>query len=126
VPGDQPIPVAWAGNVPFLDDPGQTAFPDATVRKLPPDGIVIETVGPRPYTGTDDFPSLALPLRLSDGFFVSDEYEGQPAPNVSLYVIDSRIDGGVLNVLVWFGRNKPTAGMTAEANDALSTLSIGR
>jgi hypothetical protein len=126
VPGDRPIPVAWAGNVPFVDDPGVSEFPDSTVRKLPPNGVVIETVGPRPYSGSADFPRLSLPLKLSDGYFHGDGYEGQPAPNVSVYFIDARIGDEVLNASIWFGRNEPTPAMLAEANSALATLSIAR
>jgi hypothetical protein len=119
-----PIPVAWAANVPFLDDPAKTWSPDATVRELPPDGIVIVAVGPRPCTVCAAFPSLTLPLKLSDGFFLSDDYEGQRAPNVSFEEIDTWIGADVLNVSVWQGRNEPTAGMASEANGELATLSI--
>jgi hypothetical protein len=112
--------------VPFVDDPADRAFPDATVRKLPPDGIVIEATGPRPYAGDADFPRLSLPLKLSDGHFVARDYEGQPAPNVSADFIDGWIDGDVLNVSVWLGRNEPTPGMIGQANNALAGLAISR
>ena len=124
LPGGPPIPVAWDANTPFVDDPATHEFPDATVRRLPPDGIAIAAVGPRPYTGEADFPTLRLPLRLSDGHFVADDYEGQPAPDVSSYFIDGWLDGQIVNVVVRFGRTDPTPEMLAQADDALARFSI--
>jgi hypothetical protein len=123
-PDNSPIPVAWEGNTPFLDDPAAHEFPDATVRRLPADGIAIAAVGPRPYTAEADFPTLRLPLELSDGHFVAHDYEGQPAPDVSADFIAGWLGGQALNVIVWFGTSDPTPVMRGQASDALARLSI--
>jgi hypothetical protein len=125
-PGATPVPIAWGANAPFLDDPAEADFPDATVRDLPPDGIVLEVVGPRPYSGEADFPHLSLPLELSDGYCVSDGYEGQPAPSVSACFIDAWINDGLVNITAWLGSNRATSQMIAAANLTLGTLAIDR
>jgi hypothetical protein len=125
-PGEAPIPIAWTGNRPFVDDPAESEFPDRTVRQLSPDAIVLTIVGPRPYSGEADFPHLPLPLTLSEGYFHGEGWEGQPAPNVSAYFLDAWIGDGVVNVTAWFGRNDPTPQMLRDANAALATLSVAR
>ena len=124
-PGEKHVPVAWASNVPFADDPADRAFPDRTVSGLSADGIVVEAVGPWLYTGKEDVPTVDFPLRVSDLYCVANEYEGQPAPNVSFCNIAARLRSGeIFNAYVYFGRNEPTPEMTAQANDVLATLSL--
>lgn len=120
------IPTAWASNVPFVDDPADRAFPDSTVKSLPADGVVIEAVGPWLYTGDEDVPRLDLPLRLSDLDCLADDFEGQPAPNVSFCHVAARLDAEIFNAYVFFGRNEPTPEMTEQANDVLATLAFSR
>jgi hypothetical protein len=115
--------VAWAANIPFKTEE-LSGFPDNTVRAMPPDGIVIVVVGPRDYTGGENFPHLNSPIQLSDGFFTADNYEGQPAANVSRYVIDGFVGGKLVNVLVWLGATQPTPAMIKSANDELGRLGI--
>jgi hypothetical protein len=117
-------PVAWAANVRFDPADDNELDPVATIRSLPPDGIVIVASGPRPYTGEYHFPRLDFPLVLADGYFSPDQYEGQPATDVSLVLLDTWVGGELLNVYVWFGRNQPTARMRADANRTLATLSV--
>jgi hypothetical protein len=120
---DPPVPVAWAGNLPFIhDSPDQDPHPDVTVQSLPRDGIVIEVVGPRPYSGDRDLPRLALPLRLADGSLE----RGEPVPDVSLYTLERLVGGDLLTVSIWLGCAKPSAELIAEANRVLATLSIER
>jgi hypothetical protein len=120
------IPVAWASNVPFVDDPADRPFPDRTVKGLSADGVVVEAVGPWLYTGDEDVPRIDFPLTLSDLYCLANGYEGQPAPNVSFCHIATRVAAEILNAYVYFGRNEPTPEMTAEANDVLATLSVSR
>lgn len=120
------LPVAWAANMPFTDDPAKSGWPDRTIRELPAGGIVLEAVGPWGYTGEEDVPTFGFPLTLADGYCLANGYEGQPAPNVSFCAIVTRIDAEIMNAYVYFGRNEPTPEMKAEANEVLATLSISR
>jgi len=118
------LPTAWAANGPFEPEKRWGGFPDNTIADLPPNGIVITAVQPRLYEGGENIPSLRLPLRVEDGWFNSDQYEGQPAPHVSNYVLDTYVDGRVLNVMVWMGRNDPAEEMISAANEELSRLCV--
>jgi hypothetical protein len=123
-PQGEALAVAWAANVPFVDDRAESAWPDPTIRTLPAKGIVLEAVGPWLYTGDEDVPPLKVPLTLADGYCLADGYEGQPAPNVSFCAIAARIGGKVMNAYAYFGRNEPTSEMKADANEMLATLAI--
>jgi len=124
-PGGLHVPVAWASNVPFVDDPADRPFPDRTVEGLSADGIVVEAVGPWVYTGDETVPTVDFPLRVSDLYCDADGYEGQPAPNVSSCNLAARLPSGeIFNARVFFGRNEPTPEMTAQANDVLATLAV--
>ncbi len=124
-PGGLHVPVAWASNVPFVDDPADRPFPDRTVEGLSADGIVVEAVGPWVYTGDETVPTVDFPLRVSDLYCDADGYEGQPAPNVSSCNLAARLRSGeIFNARVFFGRNEPTPEMTAQANDVLATLAV--
>lgn len=118
------LPVAWAANVLFRAEDSFVGFPDNTIRSLAPDAIVITAVGPRRYTGDVAFPQLKLPLNLADGRFLAREYEGQPAPNVSMFLIEGKVGDQLLNVTVWMGTSEPSERMIEAANAELSRLSI--
>lgn len=116
---------AWAANVPFAAEDPTTGFPENTLRCLPPEGLVLVAVGPRPYAGDVDFPHLPMPVTLKDGYFISDDYQSQPAPNVSRYLIESAIrDGHVINIYVWAGNKVPSGRMIGAANRELARLRI--
>lgn len=100
-PQEEAWPAAWAANVPLRDDPSRSGLPNRTVRTLPPGGIVIAVVGPRPYTGEEEFPARAFPLRVSDGFCTHRYYEGRPAPDVSVCYLDTWVGERLLNVTDW-------------------------
>jgi hypothetical protein len=125
-PREPQVPIAWASNVAFLDDPSHAPFPDRTIRELPPDGIVLEAVGPWVYTGDEAMPSAEFPLSLSDLYCLADHYEGQPAPNVSFCNLAAHVgeSASIFNAYVYFGRNGPTPEMRSAANDVLATLSL--
>ncbi|MBA3432115.1 MAG: hypothetical protein H0U16_11635 [Actinobacteria bacterium] len=118
-------PAAWAANVAFQPEEDYSAFPDNTVRNLPSDGIVIVAVGPRVYFGGEKFPHFDFPIALSEALrFNPDQYEGQPASDVSNYVIDGWVDDKLLNLMVWMGTTDPDASMEQSADDQLSRLCI--
>ncbi|MEX2274339.1 MAG: hypothetical protein WEA10_02075 [Actinomycetota bacterium] len=118
------LSVAWAANVPFVSASDTSGFPTATVRALPPDGIVITAVEPRAYSGSEKFSQLQQPLALSQGTCTSTNYEGQPSDNVSRCLIDVMMKGELLNVAVWFGVNNPSEDKIDAANQELERLEI--
>jgi hypothetical protein len=119
------LDLAWAANVPFEPQDAQTDWPNATLRDLPPDGIVIVVVGPWTYTGSEQLPDLKLPVRLTDLYFNGDNWEGQPAPNVSRYQIAAHINAQkIVNVYVWMGRVDPTPAMKTAAEEELARLTL--
>ena len=127
-PQEEQWPAAWAANVPFRDDPQRSGLPDETVRSLPPGGILMTVVGPRPYAGGEEFPARAFPLRLSDGLCTHRYYEGQPAPHVSVCYLDTWVGDRLLNVTVWLGRaavsEKPSEELHSETDEELARLQI--
>jgi hypothetical protein len=122
--GQEALPVSWAANVPFVSESDPSGFPTKTIRILQPDGIVMTAIGPRPYTGGENLPPLRQPLDLSQGVCSHDNYEGQPADNVSKCRIDTMVGDELLNLTVWFGSNRPTDAMVAEANEELGRLIV--
>jgi hypothetical protein len=116
------LPIVWAANAPFSPDESTYGFPTNTVRDLPADGIVITVVGPREYTADTDLPPATFPLTISQGFCSYDQYETQPAPNVSKCLVDTMVGDELLNVAVWFGTNRPSDDMYEEANAELARL----
>ena len=125
--GDAPLPVAFAANVPF--QPPDISSPDipptATLKSLPANGIVIAVGGPWAYTGDETPPRLQFPLQLSQLYFLSNNYEGQPAPSVSTYEISGLVDSTQnVEVFVWMGTNHPTQDMIKAANEELDQLQM--
>ncbi len=114
----------WAANIPFQSEELFTGFPDNTLRGLPSNGVVIVAAGPRSYTGSEQFPHLDFPIKLSDGYFVSDNYDGQPAPNVSMYTIDTWVGNKLLNLSVWIGSPHPDDSLVNTANEELARLHV--
>lgn len=123
-PAGQKLSVAWAANVPFASEHDYSGFPSDTIRALPQDGIVLTAIGPRSYTGGETFPEMREPLDLSQGSCAWDQYEGQPAPNVSKCLIDTMVGNRLFNVMVWFGSIDPSEEMIAQANQQLSHVTI--
>ncbi len=118
------LPIVWAANVPFAAEEFTTGFPTNTVKTLPPEGIVITVIGPREYTGGEFFPPAEFPLEVSDGFCNFEEYEGQPAPNVSMCLIDTMVGDQLLNITVWFGTTSPSESDYSAANEQLARLVV--
>jgi hypothetical protein len=120
---DREVPVIWAANTPFTEGSAGAEFPQQTLATLPEDGVAVEVVGQPPPVGASR-PLLSTPLRLSDGYFLAEAYEGQPAAHVSTQIIEARLEGHALYVQVFFGRNQPTAAMRARADDVLASLTV--
>jgi hypothetical protein len=122
-PPQEQVPALYVANVTWPDR-GQNFADPATLelfKGLPPQGIVI-AASATSSGGGEEF--LRRPIRLSDGRFLADSYEGQPAPHVSTQTISGRLGEWTLIVQVYFGRNDPTDEMRAEANHVLATLEV--
>ncbi|HEV3479263.1 MAG TPA: hypothetical protein VG144_07420, partial [Gaiellaceae bacterium] len=86
------VPALYVANVPWPDR-GQDVSVAATVEafeRLPPTGIVV-AVSSSPGGHEEPVRALRRPIRLADGYFLADLYEGQPAPHVSSQIIGGRL-----------------------------------
>jgi hypothetical protein len=98
--GPEAFTETWAANVPFAEEDlrfnalaGQlSAWPDATMKRLPADGVVmatwIDAPGEARASPNRGFPARDLPLQLAEAE-VQSEWEGQVAPNVPFHWIRS-------------------------------------
>lgn len=116
--------VAWASNVPFQGGDLASGWPTDTVKALPADGVVVFASLAHTVDNAQTYPERSAPLRLSDGYFLSSGYEGQPAPNVSLQMIYAHVNGQFILAQVWFGQNTPTDAQKQAADDELARLVI--
>jgi hypothetical protein len=124
-PAHMPVPALYVANVPWPDR-GQDLSAAATLasfERLPPTGIVV-AVSASPGGHEEPVRALRRPVRLADGYFLTDMYEGQPAPHVSTQIIGGRLGERELSIQVYFGRPDPTDAMRAEANRVLATLEL--
>jgi hypothetical protein len=122
---DDEAPAVYAANVPW-PDAGQNVEHSAVQEAfegLPPDGVVISMVSSWHAAGRQERP-LVPPITLTDGYFLAESYEGQPAPHVSTQLIFGRVGDRFLNVQVFFGRNDPNEAMRGEADAVLATLAV--
>jgi len=113
---------ATAATVPVADRPGD--FPEETMKRLPPEGIVVwacsYVAGPN---GASNFSPATLPLHLSEAD-VQAAWEGQPNPDVPQYVLWRSANGYDLDVRVFFGTEHPPAQRLAEAQTELDRLEV--
>jgi hypothetical protein len=124
--GDEEAPTMVVANVPWRDEGHNLAHsrPLEQFERLPPDGIVIAaTAGSYPVGDPDQDPNA--PVRLSDGHFIAEHYEGQPAPHVSIQIVSRPFGHAWVTAQVFFGRNEPTLGMRAQADAVLESLELG-
>jgi hypothetical protein len=116
------IAFAEASTVPPRDPIG--TFPDATLRSLAIDGIVIYVSGYHERSSAPSFRPLPLPYRLSE-FRHDRGWEGQPAANVPQYVLFTSLHKHALDVRVFFGTQHPSRRQLAQAQTELDTLAWG-
>ncbi len=115
--------VTWASDVPFQGDDLASGWPNATVKLLPPDGVVI-FASLAHISSPGGFTERSAPLKLADGNFFSSHFDGQPAPNVSLQLIEAHINGQYVLIQVWFGRLEPSDEQKRKADAELARLQI--
>lgn len=115
--------VTWASDVPFQGEDLASGWPNATVKLLPPDGVVI-FASLAHISNSEGFTERSASLRLADGNFFSSHYDGQPAPNVSLQLIEAHINGQYVLIQVWFGRLQPSDEQKQKADAELAQLQI--
>jgi hypothetical protein len=129
--GEETSPVVWATTGVFSPEDEGAGFPDATVRELPPGGIVISALGPRTFAGEADFAQLGdEPLAIGSDECISRAYEDQPAPHITYCHLDRWVgQDRVLNVQVWLGGPAPGQipgdEVLAAANEQLRRLVVG-
>ncbi len=116
--------IAWASNVPFKGEDLASGWPNETVKTLPADGVVVFASLAHSVDDPSNYPDRAAPLHLSDGYFLSSHYEGQPAPNVSLQMIYARVNGQFILVQVWFGQPEPSTDQKQAAEQELARLAV--
>jgi hypothetical protein len=122
-PPHEQVPAVYVANASWPDR-GQDLSVAAIVEafeRLPPDGIVV-AVSASPGGHEEPVRALRRPIKLADGYFLADMYEGQPAPHISTQIIGGRLGDRDLSIQVYFGRNDPTDAMRAEANRVLATI----
>lgn len=123
-PAGDKVQIAWTANVPFAGDDTVTGFPLETAKTLPPNGVVVYASSAADVSNPDEYRELTLPLSLSDGRFIADDYENQPAPHVSTATIGARLEHRYVLVHVWFGAKQPSPESRAAADEALSRLRV--
>ena len=118
---DETEALIWAASRQFIEPSPRPTFPHQTLAALPADGIAVEIVVGAPPPGSASWP-LSAQISLDDGYFLADNYEGQPAPHVSTQIIRARVANRVLWIEVFFGRTHPDDAMRALANRVLASL----
>lgn len=118
------IQFAWAANVPFAPADAATGEPIETVKTLPADGIAVYASTLPQVSEDAAYRDVLLPLKLSDGYFLTGQYENQPAPNVSKYLINAHVNGQYVFVEVYFGTPEPGAELLRAAGEELHRLSV--
>ncbi len=98
-------------------------MPQRTLRRLPPDGVVITATLFPPGPWSAGFRKRTLPLSLSDAD-VRHGWEGQPASNVPEYVLWQQVNGSLLDVRVYFSTQHPSKDLATRAQAELARLTV--
>ncbi len=118
-------PVAIAANV-ALAEQRLGELPEATVRELGPDGVVIAAIFyPR---GESDAVDRQFPDRQQP-FFVKEAelepmWEGQPNPNLPRRRIMGHVNGYNVEVSIYFGSRNPPEALVHDTDQTLARLVI--
>jgi hypothetical protein len=120
----QNIDIAWATNSTIRGTDVLTTWPTDTAKHLSGDEIVVYASFAKQVDDPGGYHDRHLPLDLTDGYFLSTNYENQPARNVSVYTISAHTDAGYLLIYVWFGRNTPDQLALANADAELHRVVV--
>jgi len=93
------------------------------LRDLRGDAIVVWASTSGHGGPTNVFTQAEWPLRLST-FRVDGTWEGQPAPNVQQRLRWASVDGWHVDVRVYFGTQKPSGKLLAQAQAELNRLQL--
>lgn len=118
------IEVAWTTNVEVADADIATKWPLETPRRLSFDGVLVYVSAARRLDDPELYRPGFEPIPLSGGFLARNNYEGQPAPNVSHYSDRVKIADWYVELHIFYGRNEPDATLLGLAAQALTRLSI--
>jgi hypothetical protein len=133
--GSEGLGESWAVNVPFAAEDlresalvGQlVAWPGATMKALPPDGVVMATwldfSDEVPASPSREFPARGLPLQIADAE-VQHDWEGRVTPNVPFYWIRATAKSQSVEVRIFFGTQNPSPDTLHAAQDELNRLVI--
>lgn len=133
--GSEALTETWAANVPFAAEDlrasalsGQLiAWPGATMKRMPSDGVVmatsIEAPEGVPASPGRNYPARDLPLELSDAE-IQNEWEGQVAPNVPFYWVRATVKDQWVEVRIFFGAQAPSPATLQTAQDELDRLVV--
>lgn len=125
-----PIAVV-AANVPLnpLDD--AEGIPLATLQALGPDGVlIVATIGATPTDQPRElravyYPPRTLPLRLRDADpFIFPGIQLRPSRPLGQYQLHALVDGYEIDLDLYFGRERPSRALLAEAQRQLDLLVV--
>jgi hypothetical protein len=117
--------MTWATNEAIAPNDPTTGWPTNTLKTLKADQVVIWAALNTTVDTPSTYPPRDLPLTLGEGEFKSNDYGGQPAPNVSeIGPINAKIDGKFVTAYLWFGSNHPTPATLQAAQLQLSRLQL--
>jgi hypothetical protein len=114
-------PTATAANIPLsAEDRSLQSPPHATARRLGPNGVLFYAIF---YpAGAADAPDRLLPLQLADAEEIG-SFEGMP-PVGSTRRLLARVGAHDVDVLIFFGAERPSAGVLGEAAQQLGRLVV--
>jgi hypothetical protein len=127
--------IAIASNIAISPEDGASIVPYSTLQRLPADGIVIVAnftgrvervtrLYPRSYTRAN-FPLRNMPLRISDAApYIWAAAQIRPEEPLGQYQLDGEVNGYLVDLHFYFGRNPPSQEQLAEAQRQLDRLVV--
>lgn len=123
-PKNPQVEFVWAANVPFAGEDSVTGEPTHTAAALGAGGILVYASSLPSVPDGTGYRNLRPPIALSDGAFLTGQYENQPAPNVSKYMINAHVNGRYVYVEVLFGTPTPSTELRQAADQELARLLV--